>query len=503
MLVTYPQVAANLGLHGLLVYSIVGALPLLVFAFLGPAIRKHTPQGFVVTEWVRQRFGITAGLMFSTCTLVTLFLYAVAELCSLQSAVTTMTSLNSLPVLLIISVSVGTYASFGGFFVAFFTDNLQTPVFLVLLVVVFVAITKNVDLDYSSIQHSDLLKTNDVSWRLIYILLVALCTNDCFMAGLWIRTFSARSDKDLQIGCWLAAGTAVIICMLVGITGLLAVWTGTLDPNKKSFEHDSADAFYLVLLQCPRWIHGVVLVFVVCISTCALDSLLSAMASTISNDWFRNRVRLGYVKLLVFASLVPVVLVALNAPSVLKILLTSDILSSAVVPVTFLGLSSRFWWLSGFEVVMSLVGGLLSVVLFGTVYLGSLSQGLSLLVLKPGLYNHDWSAVGTFVAAPLGSCIGALLAWLIRAQYLYSKTGNIGAILDRSVVPFDNGFWNSVQQDASRYVEKSYWCSRIKDALFVESSGRYRRLYHASSRTSLLSNRSNLASETEHELHDQ
>jgi Na+/proline symporter len=83
------------------VYALSSALPLLVFGALGPIIRRKCPEGFVLTEWTRQRYGAVAGLFLSACTLITIFLYMVAELSALQQIVTLLTGLNGLPVVIV------------------------------------------------------------------------------------------------------------------------------------------------------------------------------------------------------------------------------------------------------------------------------------------------------------------------------------------------------------------------------------------------------------------
>ena len=47
----------------------------MVFGFLGPIIRKKCPEGFVLTEWTRQRYGIITALYLSflTCVCWTIF----------------------------------------------------------------------------------------------------------------------------------------------------------------------------------------------------------------------------------------------------------------------------------------------------------------------------------------------------------------------------------------------------------------------------------------------
>jgi Na+/proline symporter len=87
--------------QGLLVYALASALPLLVFGALGPIIRRKCPEGFVLTEWTRQRYGVVAGMFLSVCTLITMFLYMVAELSALQQIVNILTGLNGLPVVIV------------------------------------------------------------------------------------------------------------------------------------------------------------------------------------------------------------------------------------------------------------------------------------------------------------------------------------------------------------------------------------------------------------------
>lgn len=101
ILFSYPQLAAIAGVQGMVVYSLASALPLLIFAALGPIIRRKCPEGFVLTEWTRQRYGIVAALYLSFMTLVTLFLYMVAELSAVGQVINALTSLDGLPVIIV------------------------------------------------------------------------------------------------------------------------------------------------------------------------------------------------------------------------------------------------------------------------------------------------------------------------------------------------------------------------------------------------------------------
>jgi hypothetical protein len=82
-----------------------------------------------------------------------------------------------------------------------------------------------------------------------------------------------------------------------------------------------------------------------------------------------------------------VVVLALKAPSILQIYLISDLVSASTIPVLVLGLSDRFYWWRGFEVVVGGLGGILTVFIFGTIYFGSALEGAQLILLEQGLYG--------------------------------------------------------------------------------------------------------------------
>lgn len=68
ILFAYPEIATIAGVQGLVIYALSSALPLMVFGFLGPVIRRKCPEGFVLTEWTRQRYGIITALYLSLLT---------------------------------------------------------------------------------------------------------------------------------------------------------------------------------------------------------------------------------------------------------------------------------------------------------------------------------------------------------------------------------------------------------------------------------------------------
>lgn len=101
ILFTYPEIATIAGVQGVVIYALASALPMLIFGFIGPIIRRKCPDGFVLTEWTRQRYGTIGMLYLSFVTLVTLFLYMVSELSGIGQVINLMSGLNDLPVIIV------------------------------------------------------------------------------------------------------------------------------------------------------------------------------------------------------------------------------------------------------------------------------------------------------------------------------------------------------------------------------------------------------------------
>ncbi|KAI0521141.1 hypothetical protein F5B22DRAFT_39913 [Xylaria bambusicola] len=428
ILFSYPQLATLAGLQGVIVYAISSAAPILIFAVLTPIIRRKCPEGFVLTEWTRQRYGLVTALYLSALTLLTLFLYMVAELSAIGQVVTALTGLNGLPVVIVEAVVTTIYTSLGGFKISFITDNIQGTMIVGLIIIAAITVGVKIEIKPELIESSGLLKPNLVGWQLIYILPVAILTNYFFLANFWLRAFASKTDKDLWIGISIATVFITIVLTLVGVAGLVAAWSGAWpgDPPQE----DGSIAFFLLLEQLPNWVVGIILVMAVALSTAAFDSLQSAMVSTASNDLFRNRLNIWIIRGAVVLIIFPVAVLALKAPGILQIYLISDLLAAATIPVLVMGLSERFYWWRGFEVVVGGLGGILTVFIFGAIYYDSAQKGGELILLQQGLYTGDWGAFGAFVVAPVGGIIWGFIALAGRLGYQYVQAKRHGSRFD-------------------------------------------------------------------------
>ena len=328
---------------------------------------------------------------------------------------------------------------------------------VLLIIIAVITIGAETHIDRSLIPESGYLDASRLGWQLLYILPVAVLTNDFFLSNFWQRTFASKTDKDLWIGTSIATVVVLLILTLVGVTGLIAGWSGAYQLGS-----DDGDlAFFLLLGQLPAWVVGIVLVLVVSLSTAAFDSLQNAMISTGSNDIFRNKLNLWVIRAAVVVIIVPVVVVALKSPDILQIYLISDLVSASTIPVLVVGLWDKAYWWRGFEVVVGGLGGILTVFFFGNIYYGNAEAGGQLILLEGGLYTDDWGAFGAFVAAPVGGMLWAMGALVLRLSVLWIKARVTGTRFDALDKPasFSNSAVSpqrSSGEEAPEFVRQEY-----------------------------------------------
>lgn len=303
--------------------------------------------------------------------------------------------------------------------------------------VIIAAITIGVltDIDTSLIRESGFLEPTLLGWQLLYILPVCILTNYFFLSNFWLRAFASKTDRDLWIGVSIATVFSLIVLVMVGCTGMIAVWSGALPLD--DIASSGSVAFFLLLETLPAWVIGLILVMVVTLSTSSFDTLQSAMVSSASNDLFRNKLNIWWIRGAVILIIVPAIAIAVQAPSVLQIYLISDLVSACIIPVLCIGLIDACYWWRGFEVIAGGLGGIITAFIFGVIfYDGDVQRAGNLLLISEGLYADDWSVFGLFVAAPVGSLLWSFGALALRLSYQYiqaKRTGRRFDALDRPV----------------------------------------------------------------------
>src|SRR6201999_4079687 len=166
-------------------------------------------------------------------------------LSALQQIINALTGLNGLPGVIVECAVTTIYTSLGGFKVSFITDNIQGAMVVGLIIIGCITVGVETHISHELIEKSHYLDASLLGWQLVYILPVAILTNDFFISGFWMRTFAAKTDKGLWSGGSIAPAAVTISLTLCGVAGLLGGWSGPLGdpPQQRSI------AFFLLLDQ--------------------------------------------------------------------------------------------------------------------------------------------------------------------------------------------------------------------------------------------------------------
>ena len=390
-----PEVGAFVGPVAVAGYAIGAALPFLVFAWCGGAIRRRLPQGRSIGEFAQARFGTGVRRWVSALSVLYMLCFLVAELTAIGGIAAMLAGLP--PALPIIGVAVATlvYTTWGGLRASIVTDRWQAWLLLALLVLV----------GGAALQAAPQLPA-DRSWpsappatslSVALTLVIAVTAANLFHQGYWQRVWAARDMQALNAGALLGALTTVAAVALVGVLGMLAAATGT-DLGKPPAP------FFALLRDAAPWLVIATLVLAVALVASSVDTLQNGIASLLVGAGASTSLR--GARWITVLLMVPVIAVALQGLSVLRLFLIADLLcATAVVPV-LLGLWGRA---SPASAIAGSLAGLAGAVLPGWVAQGSLQAGL-LAASFPGSVPTLAPFLGALLCSTVVS-VGVALLW--------------------------------------------------------------------------------------------
>lgn len=404
LLFGYPQLAVipDAGILGLTGYCFATVAPLWVFGWLGPHIRSLCPDGFTLSEFFRRRYGWPIGVFMAATFVGFMFCFMLVELNTYGSVVSTLGHVNPTIAALTVAITTTVYTTYGGFKASLWTDNVNAVIILAEVIIAAVAVGVNIKIDRSRVESSGLTKPQKLGGELWYILTVALIFAQSLNQGFWQRAFASKDDKTLYWSVVLATVPLFAICFLVGMTGPLAWWAGFFDGP--TAEDDGSLNFFYILATLPNWVEGFILVLASALTSSAYDTFQSAQITTIYNDVLLGRANIWICRMILIMINIPSVVLAIKNIDILEVFLIADIAAAAILPGALLGLIKRLYFLNGVDVFVGAAGGFFTIFVFGAIFYRDAYQGLRLIVLPNGLYPvYDYSVLGAFLAAPLGS----------------------------------------------------------------------------------------------------
>ncbi|ORX72162.1 hypothetical protein DL89DRAFT_265792 [Linderina pennispora] len=393
-----PEVGTIAGITGVFAYAFGAAAPLFIFAIVGPMFRKHNTRQWSMTAFIMERYGRPMHIVYSVICTLFVGMYMVSELTTIYGVFELLTPLKPLPPMIIICVITTIYTAF-----------------------------RCVHPSKEDIERVGLVKPTKMGGELFVILTLAIGFSDMYHQGFWQRTFASRNDSDLRWATLIGFCLVFVVTTLIGMAGPLAAWAGTWSLESGV---PGSSAFFTLVSSLAGWVSGLVLVTTVSLSCCAIDTCQTAMFASLY-DLVEQKVNIWVVRATVILLNVPVIFLAMRAPDILQVYLMADLLAAATLMPVLFGLIKRLNFLHWTDAIVGCFGGIITVGIFGQIYLGNRHDGWRLLLIEGGLYTTDERVLGAFCLAPVGSVVftfafayvrRAFTKLLGREQYLYVNT---------------------------------------------------------------------------------
>ncbi|MEA2117231.1 sodium:solute symporter [Halovibrio sp. HP20-50] len=393
-----PEIGAFVGPLALAGYAVGSALPFIVLGLYGPKIRRVLPEGRSIAEFAEACYGRGVRHWVTLVSVGYMACFLAAELTAI-GAITGLLS-DVPPALVIIGVALTTliYTAVGGLRASLATDRWQAWLLLALLLAVGSVALWRLPAIPDGATLPSVPVTNALSVALT--LVIAVTAANLFHQGYWQRVWAAQDDQSLGRGAWLGGGMTVVVVMIIGSLGTLAAMSGVA-------LGEPPIPFFALLSEAPAWLSLPALVLAVTLVASSVDTLQNGIASLVVARSEQRGVSLVAARWITIALMIPVVIIALQGLSVLRLFLIADLLCAAIVVPVLLGLWQR---MTPFAAVGGGIAGLIGAVLPGWISQGSLVAGF-LAASFPGSVPTLGPFLGALVASTV---VSVVLAGVIR-----------------------------------------------------------------------------------------
>lgn len=385
-----PEVAAFVGPLALAGYAIGAALPFLLFALFGAAIRGRLPQGRSLGEFAQSRFGAGMRRWVALLSVLYMLCFLTAELTAIGGIAALLTGLPGALAVIGVAAATLVYTAWGGLRASIRTDVWQGWLVLALLALVGVALWLGAPRTDFAAALPKVSAADGLSVALT--LVIAVTAANLFHQGYWQRLWAARDLRALVGGAAIGGAATVVVVALVGGLGLLAIAAG-VNPGTPPMP------LFALVAQAPPWVSLAVLVLAVALVASSVDTLQSGIVSLVVTE--RSDVSVTAARWIMVALMVPVIVVALQGYSVLRLFLIADLLCATTAVPLLMGLWRR---VSTGAAVAGSVTGLFGAVLPGWVASGSFATGL-----HAATFPGSIPTLGPFVGALAASSVVVLL----------------------------------------------------------------------------------------------
>lgn len=391
-----PEVGAFVGPVAVAGYAAGSALPFVVLAAFGPAIRRRLPAGRSLAEFARERFGAPMRRWVALLSVLYMLCFLAAELTAVGAITGLLSGIDGRLAILGVAGATLVYTAVGGLRASLVTDRWQAGLLVVLLALVGTAALTALPAAAATPSAPAGAPLPD-ALAVAATLVIAVTAANLFHQGYWQRLWAATDAAALGRGALLGGGITVLVVAAVGSLGVLAARAG-LPLGEPPIP------FFALLGEAPAWLSLPALVLGVTLVASSVDTLQNGLASLAATEGGGRS--LAAARWITGLLMLPVVLVALQQVSVLRLFLIADLLCATAVVPLLLGLWRRT---PPMAAMAGAAAGLLGAVAPGAMATGSLTGGLLAASFPGGV-----PSLGPFAGALLASSAVSVAWTLLR-----------------------------------------------------------------------------------------
>ena len=361
-----PASAATWGGIGAIIgYSLGTAFPMIFLISLGKKIRRNSPKGSTLIEFLRKRFGKSLFKLILLMTVFYMFIFLCAEVTAVAILINYISGTELWITALIILVGTLTYTLYGGLRASIFTDNIQMVVIIALfLISVFYLTSFTGDqFSFSFIKERSphLLSSNYIpNYTAGLTFFIAVAATNLFHQGNWQRVYAAKNNEILVKSLIVAFIVIIPIVFFMGFSGLVAI---SLDPSVTP----DLGYFSLLLKDQTKFLSLIIIILGLSLTISTVDTLVNAISSLIIVDGkatFNFKTKINYFRLSKYFIIILSIItffIASRGFSVLYLFLLADLFCCAFVLTVFYSfynknLNEKVAYIS---IIIGLVGGFL------------------------------------------------------------------------------------------------------------------------------------------------
>ena len=361
-----PVAAATWGGIGAIIgYALGTAFPMIFLIYFGKKIRKESPKGSSLIEFMRKKFGRSLFKLILLMTIFYMFIFLCAEVTAVAVLINYISGTDLWVTASIVLIATLIYTLYGGLRASIFTDNIQMIVIGILLVISFsymISFTNN-EFSFQFIEQKNpqLLSTTYVpSYTAGLTFFIAVAATNLFHQGNWQRVYAAKNYETLKKSLIISFLIIVPIVFFMGFIGMV------------SFSIDSSNRpdlgfFTLLLKDKTEFLSIIIIILGLALTISTVDTLVNAISSLFVVDGkatFNINSKIDYLKLskyfIIFLSLISF-FIASRGFDILYLFLLADLFCCAFVFTVFYSFyNKRIKEKTAYiSIILGLIGGFL------------------------------------------------------------------------------------------------------------------------------------------------